>query len=303
MTTYTEPKTRSLQRLAAWSCAWMLVAALGCGSDDSPTTSSRTPKPTPSGTSTETPSTPAQPAVEPGGWGDVKLRFVYDGSVPTQPKLNVDKDKEVCSAVPPLDERLVVGSDGSLANVMVYIRDDVPAAQIHEDYAATAKDKVKVTNKGCRFEPHVTLMRSGQTLVLGNNDSIPHNVKALLPPDVEFNPTVLGNSESEVDGSDSWKKMSRVGELSCGIHPWMRAYMMLTDHPYAAVSAADGTITLKNVPTGEWEFQLWQEQSGYVGGVTVGDQKANKRGRVKLVVHPGDNDFGDIQVPASLFEE
>ena len=51
-------------------------------------------------------------------------------------------------------------------------------------------------------------------------------------------------------------------EIKCDIHPWMRAYLGVFDHPYFAVSAADGGFTLKNLPPGEYTIEAWHERFG-----------------------------------------
>jgi hypothetical protein len=38
---------------------------------------------------------------------------------------------------------------------------------------------------------------------------------------------------------------------------WLRAYLLVIDHPYAAISAADGTVALDQVPEGNYELVCW----------------------------------------------
>jgi hypothetical protein len=51
-------------------------------------------------------------------------------------------------------------------------------------------------------------------------------------------------------------------EIKCDIHPWMRAYLGAFDHPYFALSGADGSFTLKNLPPGEYTVEAWHERFG-----------------------------------------
>ena len=55
-------------------------------------------------------------------WGDLKGRFVYDGKPPERKRLKVDKDVTCCGKFDIRDESLMVGRDGGLANVFVYLR-------------------------------------------------------------------------------------------------------------------------------------------------------------------------------------
>jgi len=51
-------------------------------------------------------------------------------------------------------------------------------------------------------------------------------------------------------------------ELKCDIHPWMHAYVGVFDHPYFALSGAEGQFTLKDLPPGEYTIEAWHERFG-----------------------------------------
>jgi hypothetical protein len=46
------------------------------------------------------------------------------------------------------------------------------------------------------------------------------------------------------------------------IHPWMKAYLGVFEHPYFALSGADGRFTLKDLPPGEYTIKAWHERFG-----------------------------------------
>jgi hypothetical protein len=46
------------------------------------------------------------------------------------------------------------------------------------------------------------------------------------------------------------------------IHPWMKAYLGVFEHPYFALSGADGRFALKNLPPGEYAIEVWHERLG-----------------------------------------
>jgi hypothetical protein len=50
--------------------------------------------------------------------------------------------------------------------------------------------------------------------------------------------------------------------LQCNQHPWMRAYVSVLPHPYFAVSAADGSFQIKNLPPGEYTLVAVHEKFG-----------------------------------------
>ncbi len=238
-----------------------------------------------------------------GQWGTLKGRFLYDGKVPGQKKLNISKDVEVCSKHTPMDESLVVDADGGLANVTVYIRPKRGSKiKVHPDYAKTQEDKVVLTNNSCRFEPHLTLMRTTQTLTLKNEDPVGHNTKAdfFKASSYSFNQQIPsgGSVDMKVERAEG-----RPVPVQCNIHPWMQGYLLVRADPYMAVSGADGSFTIENIPVGTYEFQFWQEKAGYLKGIEFAGGKANKKGRAKVKIKAGENSLGDVKVSAKLFQK
>ena len=103
-------------------------------------------------------------------WGTLKGRFIYDGKAPTPIKLDVSKEA-ACASHNLVDESLVVGDDGGLANVVVhvYLGRGKKISKIHPDEDAKIKEPVVLNNYHCRFDPHITLVRKNQTLTIKNS--------------------------------------------------------------------------------------------------------------------------------------
>jgi hypothetical protein len=82
----------------------------------------------------------------------------------------------------------------------------------------------------------------------------------------------------------------------------MSGWLVVSDHPYAAVSEADGRFRIKNLPAGERTFQFWHEKSGWVArGTRDGRLVEWQRGRVTVTINPGENDLGEVRIPAEVF--
>ena len=234
-------------------------------------------------------------------WGTLKGQFILDGTAPTPAKLNINKDQAVCGQHELVDESLVVGANGGIKNILVYIRPKRgKKIDVHPDYAATANDKITLDNADCRFEPHIVLVRTSQTLELKNSDTVGHNCKldsfsndpinVLIPPEATNERKLTKEERMPV-------------QASCNIHPWMTAFVVVRDDPYMAVSAEDGTFEIKNIPVGEYEFQFWQEKAGYLKKIKLGSAgSTDTRGRADLKITAGDNDLGKVSVPVASFK-
>ena len=237
------------------------------------------------------------------GWGNLTMRFVYDGDPPAQQKARVTKDEEFCTKQPPMEESLVVNPDDrGIANVVafLYVGRGDPQPTPHPSYEETANGVVELDNQWCRFEPHIRVVRTSQTLRINNKDEVGHNTKADLTEGA-FNDII--SKGDHIDKQLTSAERMPV-PVSCNIHPWMKGHLVVKDHPYVAVSDASGRINMQNIPSGTWTFQVWHEKSGNVSTVTIDGKSAEwKRGRFDQVVQVGENDLGDIVIAPALFEE
>ena len=121
--------------------------------------------------------------------GAIHLRCAFPGSC----RLKIDKDLEVCGKHDLEDEGLVVGPSGGIANVVVWLRSKV---KVSPKFDATKADKVILDNKNCHFVPHVVGLRTGQTLVIKNDDPVAHNTK-IDGLNNQMNPLIPASATSE----------------------------------------------------------------------------------------------------------
>jgi hypothetical protein len=229
-------------------------------------------------------------------WGDLSGRFLFDGKPPVAEKLKIEKDVDFCGKPPTLmDETVVVGDKGELANVVVWVRTpkDITA---HPDYAALLKEKAVIDNSHCNFDPHIVVCRIGQPLEIKNADAVSHNTNAALMVSAPFNFILPPNQSQEIKSLATAESVP--ASVTCNIHSWMKGWLVVPPTPYVAVSGKDGKFEIKNLPVGkEIEFQAWQEKKGYLDKANVGGKDAGwTKGRFKMTIKPGNNDLGDIKV-------
>jgi len=237
-------------------------------------------------------------------WGNLTGRFVYDGKAPTSEKLSISKDQEYCGKPPTLvDESLVVGKDGGLANVVVWVR--TKGVKVHPDYEKADTAKVTIDNKHCRFDPHIVVCRTGEPLEIKNSDSdsVAHNTNCALVANDAFNIQLPAGTAQDVKALANPETVP--AGIKCNIHPWMSGWLVVPNNPYAAVSDENGKFEIKNLPVGtELELQVWQEKAGNVAKVKIDGKDAGwTRGRFKYTVKKGNNDLGEIKLDAGQFNK
>jgi plastocyanin len=250
-------------------------------------------------------SQPAEVAEAPaaGGWGHLKGKFVYDGAPPKAPAVQITKDQAFCGEFDLVDESLLVNAENKgLANVVValYLKRGAEAPDVHESYADSVSAAVELDNENCRFEPHVTLLRTSQTLHVVNSDQVGHNTKidTLDNPASNVTVPVGGSFDQQFTASER-----RPAAVSCSIHPWMKGWLIVQESPYAAVSNKDGEFEIANLPSGNWTFHVWHGAGGNIDEVTVNGKTTKwSKGRVDFAIQPDQTmDLGEVKVSPDMF--
>jgi plastocyanin len=103
------------------------------------------------------------------------------------------------------------------------------------------------------FAPHVLPILVGTTVDFLNSDAVLHNV---FSPDACAEKFNLGTWPKGQTKSYSFKNEC-VATLLCKVHPEMEAFVVVVPTPYFAVTKADGSYTIANVPDGSYTVKVW----------------------------------------------
>ena len=232
-------------------------------------------------------------------WGTLKGRFVFGGDLPTASPLTIDKDVAVCGKHNLVSEQVVVSGEKGIANVVVFVRDK--KVKVKPELEAAAKEAAPVLdNLNCRFEPHVLFVQAGQEVTIKNSDPVGHNSNIATVKNAPSNNLIPAGGQV----TTTFKADEAVpAQVTCNIHPWMKGWIVVRNNPYAAVSAADGSFEIADLPAEELELQFWHEKAGYLGEMTIGGKPEKvSKGRKKMKIAAGENDLGEIVLDAKLFE-
>jgi len=202
---------------------------------------------------------PSTTEVVAGGMGTLKGKVVFQGEYkplsPQYAKGAAPKDPAVCGAEAIPDESVIV-SDGGLANVFVYL-----AKAPKGEFPAASSEPVIFDQKYCVFKPHAIIARTGQIVKILNSDGVLHNTHTYPQRNTSFNQGIQPNDQTGIDLKYT-KPETKPLMVGCDVHPWMKAYHLPVDHPFAAVTAADGTFEIKDLPSGKHDFKVWHEKGG-----------------------------------------
>lgn len=189
--------------------------------------------------------------------GEVRLA----GKVPSPKKIVIDKDQEVCGTER-LSEVLLVAKDGAVKNAVASLVDIAKGKPLERP-----KGPIEFVQKGCWFLPHVLLLPVDATVVIINGDPLTHNVHTFSIDNAPINraqPKTVKRMTATVEFPETIK-------VQCDIHTrWMGAWWIVREHPYYAITKADGQFRLTDVPAGTYQLKVWQEALGeQIQSVTV----------------------------------
>lgn len=180
--------------------------------------------------------------------GTIEGNVRFSGSVPSPAIVQVGQDQEVCGKVQNIYE--VEVKDGGVKNAVIRIVE-----------ISKGKDfdiqEVPLGQEGCEFKPHIVLVPTGKLTFL-TSDPIPHNIhtKSVMNPPVNITLTKLKRKSSvEVN-------FPEIFEVKCDLHGWMKAFVVVAEHPYYAVTSDAGAFQLRDVPPGTYEMEVWHEKLG-----------------------------------------
>jgi plastocyanin len=187
--------------------------------------------------------------------GDVVGKIAFEGTAPKAARLQMGADA-VCMKQhkdPVFSEEVIVNKNGTLKNVLVYVKDGLGGKTF-----APPKERVVFDQKGCQYTPHVLGIQAGQELEVLNSDPTLHNVHSLSKLNPQFN---IGQPKQGMKFVRKFEKPETF-KVKCEVHSWMGAYIGVFNHPFFAVTGDDGTFALKNLPAGEYTVEAWHEKYG-----------------------------------------
>ncbi len=138
--------------------------------------------------------------------------------------------------------------------------------------------------RGGKFRPHVAIGFVGNDFVFRNKDNRMHNIhlnlrlarheavsgRSLLYGATLYNIALPAGSKSvrrPIKESFRYRDETGFIEVTCDPHPRERAFILVFAHPFAAVTAEDGTFSIPGVPAGRHPVRYWQGGKVADGGV------------------------------------
>jgi len=195
------------------------------------------------------PSDPPSPPTE----GTISGRVTYEGTPMKFKSIDMSPEPNCAKfyTTPLMPEGVVTGANNSLQNVVVFVSAGAPDE-------TSSGPVVTLHQRGCRYNPHVLVLRVNQEIWVQNDDSVTHTVHPMAHTNKEWN-------RSQPPGTPPFAIKYDKPEfirVRCELHPWMRGIFAVMKNSHFAVTDDSGSFTLPALPPGKYTITAWHETYG-----------------------------------------
>jgi hypothetical protein len=180
----------------------------------------------------------------------------YTGEPVRAVPIPVRRNTDVCGEHKP-SEALVVGPGGGVKNTVVYL-EGVERGR--------PPGELLLDNAKCLFVPHVSAAMVGARVRIRNTDPVMHNTHGFQDRATVFN-IAQPLKDQAIDITQRIRKVGVI-DVQCDAHTHMRAWIVVRDNPYFAVTDESGRFRITEVPPGRYRLTAWHE-----GWVVTGKDK------------------------------
>jgi plastocyanin len=146
-----------------------------------------------------------------------------------------------------------VGPNGGLGDVVV-------ALNVTGQSTGASAAPAVLDQKGCIYIPGISVVQTGQKIVVKNSDPCIHNVHTVSKAgNPEHNDAQMAGG---ADLTYTFDKPEQFMTFKCDVHPWMFAWVTIVDSPYYSLTGTDGSFTIKNVPPGKYTITASHRKLG-----------------------------------------
>lgn len=181
--------------------------------------------------------------------GSLVATVNFDGEAPEPETFDASGNSE-CSVDTVESDAVQVNDNGTLKNVVVAVK-NAPTSLDQSLESPT------IDQENCQYKPAVSVAKAGNSITVSDSDQGLHNVRGTLDGRQLFNAQTFKGQSKEITLNEAGPV-----SLECDVHPWMQAWVYVSENGAAAVTGDDGTASLSDLPTGEYTLEIWHETYG-----------------------------------------
>ena len=178
----------------------------------------------------------------------------FDGIIPADSIINVPADQPGCG--PTINLHSVQNSGTRIGGAVVWITD------IRAGKPLPVARRFELLNAECALNPGVQAVMAPGTLNMSSEDVTMHRDRIVNVATGEMIGIAPFNDNGEVVPFDHVLDKPAELEVTCELHPWSKAHILVFDHPYYAITSATGTFSIDDIPPGTYHVRAWHPSLG-----------------------------------------
>ncbi len=157
-----------------------------------------------------------------------------------------------------------VTTPGRITGTVAFEGTLVWLTDIRQGRPLPADRRFELTNEDCVLDPRVQTVMTGGTLNVISADVAMHRNRIVDVSTGEVDAMAPFNDEGQVIPFDHLLTKTAELEVTCELHPWSKAFVLVFDHPYYAVTGKSGDFSIDGVPPGTYHLRAWHPVLGLV---------------------------------------
>lgn len=154
-------------------------------------------------------------------------------------------------------ENWKIGPKGELADVVIWVVDPKFSPVMENPVP-----EIELKQHGCQYIPHVLAVQAGVPFKIINADPTLHNVHAREydGPGQPPGPDIFNFGQLPGQSDDRQFDQPGIYTLNCDVHAWMQCWVRALPNPCFAVTALDGSFTLRvggELADGDYKIDAW----------------------------------------------
>lgn len=194
--------------------------------------------------------------------GKVTGTVQFTGTPPGDTLIQIPADQNGCGK--PLVVNLLSRTNGNVAGAVVWLTD------VRRGEPLPLNRRFQLTNDDCAWDPQIQIAVTGGALNVVNYDPL---AESAFATEVSSGDTVAlapFTDDGQVIPYDKVLRTPHVLEFSVESRPMSRAWVVVLDQPYFAITDSKGSFGIDGVPAGVHRIRAWHPMLGTADGtVTV----------------------------------
>ncbi len=190
------------------------------------------------------------------GGGTIGGTINFDGLIPADSVIQLGEEHPGCGRT--ITHQRVQHSGTRIGGAVVWLTD------IRAGKPLSVERRFELSNVDCVLNPGVQAVFAPGTLNVASEDVAMHHNRIINVATGETEAIAPFNDNGEVVPLDRLLTRPAQLEVVCDLHPWSKAWILVFDQPYYAVSSRTGEFSLDNVPPGTYQLKAWHPALGVV---------------------------------------